>query len=191
MNASDNIALASLLISLLAILYSYFTNTKKYELISEYKNNILNWFNSTTEILLRLKSEAEIKFPDQNLKRELLSKLSSKIEVGRFYFPNITKGNNYGKEKPLAFQGYRNLVLDFLVFSYRLFEKDDAFKFLDHASTLQRHFTSQMFEIIDPVKFLADTKKHTDKTFIKELSFEDFIDKEPELIKKYIKDYEA
>lgn len=77
------------------------------------------------------------------------------------------------------------------MFYYRLFEKEDAPNFLKHADTLQRYFTSHVFEIIDLVKFLKDTERYTDKVFTKELSFEDFLDKEPELLKKYIKDYEA
>jgi hypothetical protein len=50
-------------------------------------------------------------------KNELLSQLSSLIEIGRLYFPNIDKKDNFGKEKPKIYQGHRNLVFVFLVYS--------------------------------------------------------------------------
>jgi hypothetical protein len=191
MTASDYIASVSLIIAFVAFIYSYLTNTKKYELASQYRTEILHWYGVTIEILIRLKLEAKDDFKDENLKRELLSKLSANIELGRFYFPNIDKGDNYGYMKAQAYKGYRNLILDFLVFSYRVFEKRDAKKYLAHSETLQARFTSEIFEIIDPKTFLMETKKHTNKTFTNNLSFEDFIKKEPSELESYLKNKNA
>ncbi len=58
---------------------------------------------------------------DHDLKMKKLSKLSSLIEQGRFYFPNIDRGDGFGKDKPSAYQGYRNIVLDTLVYLYQIF----------------------------------------------------------------------
>lgn len=67
-------------------------------------------------------------------------------------------------------------------------KKNDAWNYLNHADTLQRYFTSYIFEIIDPVKFLKDTERNTNKIFSKDLSFEDFLHIDPELIETYIHD---
>lgn len=186
MTTSDYIATASLVIAFAAFIYSYLTNTKKYELTSQYRTEILFWYSETIDILIRLKTEAKDGFIDESLKKELLSKLSAKIELGRFYFPNVDKGDDFGNDKPLAYKGYRNLTLDFLVFSFQVFEKQDAKKYVRHAETLQRHFTSHLFEILDPKTFLKETEKHTDKTFSKELRFEDFIEKDPDALDFYV-----
>lgn len=190
MSNSDLFAMSSIIISIIALIYAYISNTKKYELNSQYRKEVLCWFSDTTEILIKLKLEAEDYFPNLDRKRDLLASLSTKIEIGRFYFPNVDKGDNFGSEKPYAYRGYRNLILDFLVFSYRLFEKENAINYKDHANLLQRYFTSSLFEIVDPVKFINETKKVTKQTFNRELSFEDFLEKEPELLITYIKDYD-
>ncbi|WP_428742041.1 hypothetical protein [Tenacibaculum sp.] len=189
MQTSDYIAIGSLVLSAVALVYAYMSSTKKYELHSQYRSEILKWYDETNQVLIRLKLEAQNDFPNKDLKIDLLSTLSAKIELGRFYFPNVTNGISYGSDKPKAYQGFRNLNLDFLVFSYRLFDKDNAKTYLHHAEALQRYFTSHVFEIVEPRKFLKETEKYTSKAFSKDVSFEDFLDKEPELIIEYIKDY--
>jgi len=186
METSDYIAIGALILSIIAFVYTYISNTKKYELQYQYRTEILNWYKETNLTLVRLRIETEKESNNEELKRQLLSELSSNIELGRFYFPNLIDGKNYGLDKPLAYQGFRNLTLDFLVFSYRLFDEKEAKKYLHHAEILQRYFTSSVFEIVDPRKFLNQTEKITNKSFTKELSFEDFIDREPEILKKYI-----
>ncbi len=188
MSQSDLISIGSLSVSLLAVGYAYFSNTKKYELTSLYRSEVMAWFEETIKILLDLKHQCIARFPDETLKINLLSSLSAKIEVGRFYFPNIIKGDGFGIDKPLAYQGYRNLTLDFLVFSYRLYKKKDSWNFIDHAETLQRYFTSYVYELVDPLKAIKETESNTDKIFYRDLSFEDFLHIEPELIRAYITD---
>ena len=187
MTINDYLTLASVLISIAAFLYAYKTNTKKYELLNQYRTEVLLWFSDTTDIIIRLKLEARDQFPNNELKRELLSKLSSKIEKGRFYFPNIQNG--HGEDKPLANQGFRNIALDFLVFSYRLFEKEEASSLLSHAEMLQKHFTSHIFEIINPKRFLKDTETHTQWILSSELTFEKYMEHKPEVLETFIKKY--
>jgi hypothetical protein len=187
MNASDYIAITSACISIVAIAYTHFTNTKKYELLTLYRNELLTWFTETSEIIIRLKLEALQGFPDSSLRRELLAKLSANIEKGRFYFPNIL--NNYGLEKSLAYRGYRNVILDFLVFSYHLFARNDAPFSLRHAETLQKYFTSNVFEIINPRKFLSDTERETASVLSTNLTFEEYMANDPDLLETYIKRY--
>jgi len=186
MTTSDYIATGSLIIAVAVFIYTYVTNTKRYELTSQYRLEIMNWYSDTVSILILLKCEARDKFPNIELKNELLCKLSTNIEIGRFYFPNVRKGDNHGQNKPEAYKGYRNLMLDFLVYSYQIFSGDHPEKFIRHAESLQRHFTSHLFEILDPNSFLKETKRHTRRTFSKDLSFDEYISKEPEAINLYL-----
>lgn len=186
MEINNLIAIGSLFLSALAFTYSYLSNTKKYELNSQYRTVILNWFSETTYIITRLRLESQ-KATFENEKHELLAKLSSQIEIGRFYFPNIDKGNGYGADKPLAYRGYRNITLDFLVFIYRIIEeKENPSKYLEHIEFLQRHFTSIVFEILNPNKFINKTKRYASQSFVKEWSFEDFINNKPNFYDKLI-----
>jgi len=186
MTASDYISIGSLIIATAAFIYSYLTNTKKYELTSQYRTEVLNWYADTISILAHLRSEAISGFQDKSLKSQLMCKLSANIEIGRFYFPNVDKGDNYGSHKPIAYKGYRNIMLDFLVYSYQIFEKADSNKFIKHATSLQKHFTSCMYEVLDPKSFLTETKKHTNKTFSKNLSFEEYLSNDADNLKNYI-----
>lgn len=102
-----------------------FEQHKKYELTYQYYNDILIWHNQVVEVLTSLMRNQ----PSNELKKQLLSKLSALIESGRFYFPNIDRKDGFGKQKPIAYQGYRNVGLDFLVYEYQLFEKEDYAKY--------------------------------------------------------------
>lgn len=189
-------SILSAIVALMALAYSYHQSKtslsyaysqangqaeiKKYEVKSDYQKTIVGWFARTTEILLELKFCLEYT-PDiyHNNKITLLSKLSSQIEIGRLYFPNLDRHDGFGLEKPKAFQGYRNLTLDFLVFSFNIFLKEDAIKYTNHLTRLQREFTSIICEIIDPKDFLNQTKRHSDKFFSHDLSYEQFLDRDP------------
>lgn len=183
---SDILSSVSILLAAIAFIYSYLTNTKKYELKYQYRCEVLDWFSGTVKLLIQLKHECKDGFNNVELKRDLLSELSSKIELGRFYFPNIDTGNGFGNDKPEAYKGYRNLILDFLVYSYMLFDRPTACNYLHHATILQRHFTSELFGLLDPHKFLKETEKVTNSSFRNGFIFEDFLSKEPELIREYL-----
>lgn len=187
MEIKELITFAPITISFLALAYAYLSNTKKYELKYQHRCEVLKWYNETINILMRLKHECQSNSQvDEQFKLELLSKLSAEIEVGRFYFPNIDKGDGFGDEKPFAYRGYRNLLLDFLVYSYRLYSRKDANNLIKHAIVLEQQFTSLLFEILNPKEFLKEIKKTTKKTFTRELIFEDFISENPEVIREYI-----
>jgi len=109
---------------------------------------------------------------DEDTKRSLLVRLSSQIEQGRFYFPNI-KPNEHGQDKPPAYRGYRNVALDFLVASYNLHHKTVTHQTQFQASQLQRLFTSVVFEIVRPADRLVTIRRLTDKYFVKDLFVED------------------
>ena len=104
-----------------------------------------------------------------------LAHLSSLIEQGRFMFPNIEKGDGFGAEKPPAYQGYRNLALDFLVASYNLLRDPPSDEGRVKLELLQRHFTSVVYEIVRPKERLETIRALTDRYFAKNQSFEDFL----------------
>ena len=179
MNISDIVSVVSIVIAIASYIHSYITSSKKYELQFQYRVEIMKWYSDTMNILTRLIIETKDGFADQSLKKELLSTLSSNIEIGRFYFPNVDSGNGFGNHKQIAYQGYRNLTIVFLVYSFKIFEKKDAAMYLNHAEELKRQFTSHLFEILDPKQFLKETYQHTKKKYSNDLTFNDFIRKDP------------
>lgn len=176
MKFSDWISIISICVALGTFIYSILSNTKKYELTYQYYSDILQWHNKTVEILICLRLS---KMNDES-KKNALSKLSTFIEQGRFYFPNVNKKDGFGDQKPFAYQGYRNIVLDFLVYSYQLFLRSDYMKYAKHAEQLQRLFTSYVFQYLEPHK---RRKQIISKTFIKtdkEFTIDDFLRESPD-----------
>jgi len=164
------IAYVSLFISgSLAVFYIRDRRHAKYAIESEYSNQLLVWHASVIDALISLRSSS--KTNNEEAKNSLLLKLSSLIEQGRFYFPNI-KPDKYGMEKPPAYRGYRNLALDFLVASYNLHHKPYSGKTEKQAEYLQRLFTSVVFEVIRPSERLVKIRELTDRYFVKDLSVE-------------------
>jgi len=172
------IAGISLFVSVLTFFF-YFKDRRreKFQLGHDYVKQLIEWHGETVEVLINLRGA--VSKSNDGEKSPLLCKLSSQIEKGRFFFPNIDKMDDFGKEKPLAYQGYRNLTLDFLVYSYNLFSRKDASKYLKHAEVLQREFTSIVFQIVRPREHLEEIKQLTDKFYASDSIFEDYLDKDP------------
>jgi hypothetical protein len=142
----------------------------KYQIVTEYSNQLLAWHGRVVEVLTELRVNP--KAIGEGRKPQLLQLLFALIEQGRFYFPNI-KHNDHGAEKPPAYRGYRNLALDFLVASYNLHHKPYTERTLKQAEHLQRLFTSIVFEVVRPSERLKEIKTITDRYFCKDLSVED------------------
>lgn len=171
--ADTIIASISLLVSIgLAVLYVRDRRHAKFNVENEYITSLVNWHEQVIAVLMRAR----------NLKRERksaehladLAWLSALIEQGRFLFPNIDKGDGYGADKPPAYRGYRNLALDFLVAAFNLLSQPDPND--SDLERLQKHFTSVVFEIVRPQQRLTTIRALTDRYFVLEKSFEDFLD---------------
>ena len=112
----------TILIPVIGGIYKIVTSTKKYELTENYRKELLQWYTSVVEIMIRIihSMESQEFFSDefQPQKMEMLSRLSALTEIGRFYFPNVIKGDYFGHDKPSAYQGYRDICLEFLVYFY-------------------------------------------------------------------------
>ena len=156
MTPSDWIAGISLVVAFAALIYTIISNTKKYELTYQYYQDVVAWHSDVIKVITQLKATSE-----ENSKKAYLAELSALIETGRFYFPNIDQHDNFGANKPLAYRGYRNVVLDFLVYEYQLFEREDSQKYVEHAESLQRLFTSYVFQYLDPKKLQKKIKHNT------------------------------
>ena len=115
------VAYVSLIVSsLLAIFYIRDRRNARYAIETDYCNQLLAWHALVIDVLIELCANSKQK--DEKTKHLLLVKLSSPIEQGRFYFPNINP-DEFGLDKPPAYRGYRNVALDFLVASYDLHQK--------------------------------------------------------------------
>ena len=174
----------SMVFSVIAFLYSYYTNTKKYELTGEYRKEILHWYSNTLFILKKI---ALYKNDSLESKEELMAKLSTQIDIGRFYFPNSEKHDGKGVDKPSAYKGYRNVIIDTLVFYYHLFKQDDSRKQIERFKLLERIFVSQVFDQVDPKQYLNQTKKYTNQAFYSSKGFEDYEDGSLIDIDEYLK----
>ena len=147
----------TVLIPVIGGIYKIVTSTKKYELTENYDE-----------------------FQPQ--KMEMLSRLSALTEIGRFYFPNVIKGDYFGHDKPSAYQGYRDICLEFLVYFY-----NTALKSVDDSNVSvlwkqERNFTALMFDVIEPRKRNRDYSKHLGLTIPKGQAIEDFIYENPKNI---------
>lgn len=178
MTTSDIIAVVSLTIALTSFMISIFTNTKKFELKSSTRAELLNWYATTLEDLIMLKEYTFSHVDNKPYKVELLAKLSTQIEIGRFFFPNRPCGD-FGTEKPLAYQGHRNIMLEFLVYSYDIYKKDNPEPYIRHAIGLQRLFTSEMMKILPPHEHNKSVMYYTGLKINPELSLEEYLASDP------------
>lgn len=179
--------LVTIIISTIAAIYAIITNTKKYELTENYRCELLSWYKSVVETMILIIHYCESgEFYIEsflNEKTKLLSKLSSLTEMGRFYFPNVIKDDSFGNEKPVAYQGYRHINLEFLLNFYFLASKELTSKTLDLMWKLERQFTSSMFDMIKPRKRNKEYSRYLSIIIPEGQSIEDYIAENPKNIK--------
>jgi len=113
---TNAVAYVSLFVSgTLAIFYIRDRRHAKYNVERDYLNQLLIWHASVVDVLIELHSILKLNSNEPN--RIKLARLSSLIEQGRFYFPNIIP-DDFGTDQPPAYRGYRIVALDFLVAPY-------------------------------------------------------------------------
>lgn len=167
------IAFVSLVISVtLAVLYIRDRRHAKFSVESEHVVSLLLWHEKVVALLMRFRHLKQDK-QDPGFLADMAT-LSALIEQGRFLFPNIDQDGEFGKEKPPAYRGRRNLALDFLVASYDSLREPWSNKLGEDLQLLQRHFTSIIFDLVHPKYRLDTIRAMTDRYFIREESFEDF-----------------
>lgn len=181
MDYSTIFASLSVLIASITLLMSI--RSKKYEYSYQLYKDVLDWYIKVMDVFSVLR-QAEL---DKTQKKSCLAKLSSLIEIGRFYFPNIDKGDGYGQNKPIAYRGYRHVALDFLVYAYQLFSKDDSNNYDTHTEVLQRLFTSEVYKYLEPSKHRVRTSSVTDFSVKNDITIKEFLETSPNSI--YLKYY--
>lgn len=135
---------------------------------------LLGWHKDVVATLCDLRDES-ISSESRGEKRRLLSAL---IEQGRFFFPNIDRGDGYGSKKPVAYRGYRHLSLDFLVAAFNLSENPESPGFAKSMEALQRHFTSMVYSVVQPSERLERLRQMTDRLSVSKESYEQFLSHE-------------
>lgn len=136
------ISLASTVVAVFAILYS--KKLKNFDLNQQNYEDIKQWYEEVLIILKELYLQfAEAKKEDLTKLNNVLTKLSSKIDMARLYFPNKLDGD-FGINKPKAYRGRRPLLIDILVFYYNIFFQNKYMDNLDILRSLQRAFVSEM-----------------------------------------------
>jgi len=149
---------------------------------------LLSWHNKTVEILIVLKLQTQD--GNNHDKIAAMAKLSALIEQGRFYFPNVDKGDGFGSDKPSAYAGYRDIALEFLVYSYYTIQRENAHKYIRHLEQLQRLFTSHIFNILEPRKHNSQINKHTRVSMDDGMGLEDFLSKDVDNLDYFISLYD-
>jgi hypothetical protein len=128
--ASALIALVALLIS--AMVARHQSRVALEDLRLKRDSDIIKWSNRavdhlcSAEMILRPEYHlftAESEYEKARL--ELMRDLSSCIDQGRLFFPNL-KADRHGQDKSGGYQGYRHPVLDCLVATYRTLENNSA-----------------------------------------------------------------
>lgn len=145
--------------------WALITSTRKYELTTQLRMELLSWYTETSKIMIDIIHyiQAGI-FCSESFAQEkaaLLSRLSAQIELGRFYFPNNTM-MGVGKEKTSAYQGIRHPILDYVHCFYGIAQIADSASFCEELWNLERKYTSELFVVIDPRKRNENHKKYTD-----------------------------
>lgn len=176
MNISEYLTLLSIIIpvviSVIGAIYKISTDTKKFELSEYYTKELLDWYEKTIFSIKKIK----LANTDEN-KNVYLAELSSLIDVGRFYFPNIIKNDGYGEDKPEAFKGHRHISLEFLVWIYDLLNYNDYNDVKQYVDFYERQFTSIIFSRLKPHNRNKHYSKYTNITLSENTSARDFFDK--------------
>lgn len=175
--------LVSIVVAAIGGIYAIATNTKKYEYTEDYRKELFDWYSSTVSVMMtiihRVQSGDFFKQEFHNEKMSLLAHLSSQAEIGRFYYPNVLDDNEYGRNKPSAYQGLRHLNLEFLFSFYEIAKNARSADCIERLWGRERYFTSAIFEAIEPRERNKKYAKYTELTMPEGRSLEDFFKANP------------
>ena len=144
----------------------------RYQMETTYIENLLAWHKEVIFCLMRLE-----KLPaERSGASEDLCVLYALTEQGRFFFPNVPSKNNYGAHKPLAYKGYRNLVLEMLVAIHQEYRSDTTD--IEINVKYRRSFTSAVFSIVDPASRISELSQITAKKLNAGQSIRDYVNAE-------------
>lgn len=187
-NAESIIALigigVTVIIAVVSAVYTVASNTKKYELTQSYRREIMKWYKEVVSNLMsiihfcRLSGSGDGSYKQPTY--ELLSELSSLIEIGRFYFPNNIANDDKGQEKPAAYQGHRDIGLSLLVVFYDIASGTISTESIAMLCKLEKSFTSYIFDIIQPRKRNMEFSKYLSISAPTKSTKQEYLDAHPE-----------
>ena len=125
------------------------TKLSKISWSDEYFRELNQWASQVAFLISEAIHAAEDPGAQTEKIREVRSKLSASIDTGRFYFLNKYE-EEYGKEKPFAYRGFRQDVIDYIVFAYDEISKKDGKIDRDQLVQYQRLFVSEVQKRLDP-----------------------------------------
>jgi hypothetical protein len=163
MDFSDWVSVGSASVSVLALLINVVITSRQTRIsVENFKFNndtqVMGWANRVVVAM----SEAHHLTSTANVAPQFLQQrslglataLSALIDEGRWFFPNVGKKETDHAEKPGAYKGTRQAVLDHVVEAYNLAvelasttDKDGLNKRIHEA---RRHFVSEVQHAVDP-----------------------------------------
>jgi hypothetical protein len=124
--------------------------------VAEWRRDLRDWAAEAIDILSEAAYLCDDSEPDtaENRARTFSCRhrLSSMIDRGRFFLPNIRK-DEHGVDKPYAYRGFRHSGLDPLVAAERVLSTGSTGSFTDRKHALvamKREFVSAIQQILDP-----------------------------------------
>lgn len=157
---------------LIAFIYTYKDRERnKVRAFTQIYESYKDWHFKCIQIMSKLIYLVE----NKNKYDSELMELSNLIEQGRFFLPNIIE-DNFGKEKMKAYQGYRNLGIDYLVFFYDHVKSKKNEMYIDTLHSLKREFTSHIYSVLNPPSIIRKVKLVNKEFMKKKLKMEDLKD---------------
>lgn len=176
------IALGSAAVALLSIIVSLLTSRAQHRLSEKLAederamlfeqvrmqrdSDILRWTERSIGLLAEAESVVAVYDPASTSAdaraqlRSLRTHLSAVVDTGRMFFPN-SRPDGKGQEKPGAYQGERQWILEVLVGAHAVLAKVDSAADVDRLATvarlaeIRREFVSQAQLAIDPRRYMA------------------------------------
>ncbi|MGB0506333.1 MAG: hypothetical protein ACPGGK_09060 [Pikeienuella sp.] len=126
-------------------------------------SDIIHWAADVTGLLSQMAELTMVQSDDVTWRRDwhlLRHQLTAKIDVGRLYFPNYA-ADMVNLEKPPAYRGVRQSVIDHLVWAYDAFSEYAATSNETDMTALRgrlisekRQFISEIQTHIDPMRYI-------------------------------------
>lgn len=183
LNAQAIVSTLALCLSVFVALFQFRDRRQsKFNIEKAHIDSLLAWHKEVVSTLSDLRDVSL----DTELRDDRRRALYALIEQGRFFFPNIDRGDRYGVKKPLAYRGYRHLTLDFMVAAYNLSKAAQEPGFEDSMLALQRHFTSMVFSVVNPSERLDRLRAMTDRLSMSKESYEQFLSHEDAAVLRHI-----
>lgn len=125
--------------------------------------DIIRWAGEAVALLAEMAELPVTTMEDDARHRRwhsLRHRLSTQIDIGRFYFPNYGS-DTLGADNSTAFRGRRQRVLEHLVEAYDIFDEDDTLGDLitrrdckQALVTERQNFISEVQRFIDPSRYV-------------------------------------